>query len=125
MHIGQIIYALRRDRGLTQEALALEADTATSNLSRIEKGQRRPSGALLERLAQALGTSVTAIYAQAEGVTLNEPAWQRTAGVEESDFSRDALQLRRDFRALSQSNQRLALEFVRMLVRLQKDAQAD
>lgn len=125
MHIGQIIYALRRDRGLTQEALALEADTATSNLSRIEKGQRRPSGALLERLAQALGTSVTAIYAQVEGVALNTPGRQPAADVESSDFSRDALQLRRDFRDLSQSNKRLTLEFVRMLVRLEKDTHSD
>ncbi len=125
MHIGQIIYALRRDLGLTQEALALEADTATSNLSRIEKGQRRPSGALLERLALALGTSVTAIYAQAEGVALNEPERQRLADVEETDFSRDALQLRRDFRDLSQPNKRLTLEFVRMLMRLERDAHSD
>ena len=124
MHIGQIIYALRRDRGLTQEALALEADTATSNLSRIEKGQRRPSGALLERLAQALGTSVTAIYAQAEGVALTAEE-RRSAAPEEADFSREALQLRRDFRDLNRSNQRLALEFVRMLMRLQKDAAPD
>ena len=125
MHIGQIIYALRRDLGLTQEALALEADTATSNLSRIEKGQRRPSGALLERLALALGTSVTAIYAQAEGVALNEPERQRLVDVEETDFSRDALQLRRDFRDLSQPNKRLTLEFVRMLMRLERDAHSD
>ena len=125
MHIGQIIYALRRDLGLTQEALALEADTATSNLSRIEKGQRRPSGALLERLAQALGTSVTAIYAQAEGVALNESERQRLVDVEETDFSRDALQLRRDFRDLSQPNKRLTLEFVRMLMRLERDAHSD
>ncbi|WP_202969624.1 helix-turn-helix domain-containing protein [Pseudomonas sp. TCU-HL1] len=54
MHIGQVIYALRQEKGLTQEALALAAETATSNLSRIENGQRRPSGALLERLAYAL-----------------------------------------------------------------------
>nr|WP_286948124.1 helix-turn-helix transcriptional regulator [Pseudomonas sp. UBA6718] len=125
MHIGQIIYALRRDLGLTQEALALEADTATSNLSRIEKGQRRPSGALLERLALALGTSVTAIYAQAEGVALNESERQRLVDVEETDFSRDALQLRRDFRDLSQPNKRLTLEFVRMLMRLERDAHSD
>lgn len=45
MHIGQIIYALRREKGLTQEALALAAETATSNLSRIEKA----SAALPER----------------------------------------------------------------------------
>lgn len=125
MHIGQVIYALRQERQLTQEKLALEVETATSNLSRIEQGKSSPSLALLERLAQALGTSVTAIYAQAEGVALNEPERQRLADVEEMDFSRDALQLRRDFRDLSQPNKRLTLEFVRMLVRLEKDAHSD
>ena len=125
MHIGQVIYALRQERQLTQEKLALEVETATSNLSRIEQGKSSPSLALLERLAQALGTSVTAIYAQAEGVALNEPERQRLADVEEMDFSRDALQLRRDFRDLSQPNKRLTLGFVRMLVRLEKDAHSD
>ncbi|MDP3814242.1 helix-turn-helix domain-containing protein [Pseudomonas sp.] len=120
MHIGQVIYALRREKGLTQEALALEAETATSNLSRIEKGQRRPSGALLERLADALGTSVTAIYAGAEGVPLNTAEPARLAEVDTADFSREAVQLRQDFRDLSLSNKRLTLEFVRMLARLQK-----
>ncbi|WP_207884586.1 helix-turn-helix domain-containing protein [Pseudomonas sp. 30_B] len=119
MHIGQIIYALRREKGLTQEALALAAETATSNLSRIEKGQRRPSGALLERLASALETSVTAIYASLEGVqegdtrNTNEP-------VHATDFSRDVIQLRQCFRELSPENKRLTLEFVQMLRRLQQ-----
>ncbi|MBP8203341.1 MAG: helix-turn-helix transcriptional regulator [Pseudomonas sp.] len=120
MHIGQVIYALRREKGLTQEALALEAETATSNLSRIEKGQRRPSGALLERLAEALGTSVTAIYAGAEGVPLTAAEHARQAETKSADFSREAVQLRQDFRDLSLSNKRLTLEFVRMLARLQK-----
>lgn len=119
MHIGQIIYALRREKGLTQEALALAAETATSNLSRIEKGQRRPSGALLERLASALETSVTAIYASLEGIqeggvsSTSEP-------IQASDLTRDAIQLREGFRELSPENQRLTLEFVRMLRRLQQ-----
>lgn len=122
MHIGQIIYALRREKGLTQEALALEADTATSNLSRIEKGQRRPSGALLERLAAALGTSVTAIYARTEGVGLNLAHSDNAAVAEDdADYSRDAVQLRQGFRDLSPSNKRLTIEFVRMLARLQKE----
>lgn len=118
MHIGQIIYSLRRDKGITQEALALAADTATSNLSRIEKGQRRPSGALLERLAAALGTSVTAIYAGLEGV-LPDEAGGASGSMQARDFTRDAVQLRQEFRELSQENKRLALEFVRMLRRLQ------
>lgn len=120
MHIGQIIYALRKERGLTQEALALAAETATSNLSRIEKGQRRPSGALLERLACALGTSVTSIYASFEGETV-EPVRAMEA-LQEQDFTREAIQLRQSFRELTPENQRLTLEFVRMLQRLQHSA---
>ncbi len=122
MHIGQIIYALRQERGLTQEALALEAETVTSNLSRIEQGKSSPSIALLKRLAEALGTSVTAIFAGAEGVPLKAPEPARLAEVEAADFSREAVQLRQDFRDLSLSNKRLTLEFVRMLARLQKDS---
>ncbi|TKD37212.1 helix-turn-helix domain-containing protein [Azotobacter chroococcum] len=123
MHIGQVIYALRREKGLTQEALALAAETATSNLSRIEKGQRRPSGALLERLASALGTSVTAIYASLEGIT--ETAAQSTVEpLQATDFTRDAVQLRQGFRELTPENQRLTLEFVRMLQRLQRETAA-
>lgn len=118
MHIGQIIYALRRDKGVTQEALALAAETATSNLSRIEKGQRRPSGALLERLAAALETSVTAIYADLEGLETGE-AGGAGGATQADDFTR-AAQLRQDFRELSPENQHLTLEFVRMLRRIQE-----
>lgn len=120
MHIGQIIYALRQEKGLTQEALALEAETVTSNLSRIEQGKSSPSIALLERLAQALGTSVTAIFAGAEGVPLNAAEPARLTETDTADFSREAVQLRQDFRDLNLSNKRLTLEFVRMLARLQK-----
>lgn len=119
MHIGQIIYALRREKGLTQEALALAAETATSNLSRIEQGKRRPSGALLERLASALETSVTAIYASLEGVQEGE-ANSTSDPIQACDLTRDAIQLRQGFRELSPENQRLTLEFIRMLRRLQQ-----
>lgn len=120
MHIGQVIYGLRAERNLKQEALALEVNTATSNLSRIEQGKSSPSIALLERLAAALGTSVTAIYARAEGVSLAAQADEETQ--DSADFARDAVQLRQGFRQLNPSNKLLVLEFVRLLGRLQKDA---
>jgi len=120
MHIGQVIYGLRTERNLRQEALALEVNTATSNLSRIEQGKSSPSIALLERLAAALGTSVTAIYARAEGINLVPPRTNEQAE-DSGDYSRDAIQLRQGFRDLSPSNKRLTLEFVRMLARLQKE----
>jgi transcriptional regulator with XRE-family HTH domain len=46
---------------LTEEgrALALEVDTATSNLSRIEKGLRTPSLALIYRLEEAVGVTLS------------------------------------------------------------------
>lgn len=121
MHIGQVIYGLRTERNLRQEALALEVNTATSNLSRIEQGKSSPSIALLERLAAALGTSVTAIYARAEGIQL-APNTSAPTTEESSDYSRDAVQLRQGFRALNPANKRLTLEFIRMLGRLQHDA---
>lgn len=120
MHIGQVIYALRQGKGLTQEALALEAETVTSNLSRIEQGKSSPSIALLQRLAEALGTSVTAIFAGAEGLSLNVSSQAQLTETDTLDFSREAVQLRQGFRDLSLSNKRLTLEFVRMLVRLQQ-----
>jgi transcriptional regulator with XRE-family HTH domain len=119
MHVGQVIYALRQERQLTQEKLALEVETATSNLSRIEQGKSSPSLALLERLARALDTSVTAIYAEAEGVQVNAGGLSREA--HEADYSREALQLRQGFRDLSPANQQLALEFMRLLSRLERE----
>ena len=115
MHIGQVIYALRQERQLTQEKLALEVETATSNLSRIEQGKSSPSLALLERLARALNTSVTAIYAEAEGFKIESGALLSVRKTHETDYSREALQLRQGFRDLSPANQKLALEFMRML----------
>lgn len=122
MHIGQVIYALRQERQLTQEKLALEVDTATSNLSRIEQGKSSPSLALLERLARALNTSVTAIYAEAEGFKVESGSKLYARETHETDYSREALQLRQGFRDLSPANQKLALEFMRLLSRLEREA---
>jgi len=124
MHIGQVIYALRREKGLTQEALALEVDTATSNLSRIEQGKSSPSLALLERLAIALDSSMTAIYSRAEGIAITLPE-VAISTEHPADLARDAIQLRQGFRELTPENQRLTLEFVRMLQRLQREAATD
>lgn len=122
MHIGQVIYALRQERQLTQEKLALEVETATSNLSRIEQGKSSPSLALLERLARALDTSVTAIYAEAEGFKVESGMVLSVREAHETDYSREALQLRQGFRDLSPANQKLALEFMRLLSRLEREA---
>lgn len=109
MKIGQIIKALRLEQGLSQEALALDADTATSNLSRIEKGLRTPSIDLLERIAPALKTRVSTIYALAEADGEPTAGWQ---GEEDIAFRLEYLMLNAD-------NRRMALELLRAMNRVQ------
>jgi transcriptional regulator with XRE-family HTH domain len=46
---------LRKDRGLTQEKLALDAAIDLTYLGGIERGRRNPSVAVLGRLAAVLG----------------------------------------------------------------------
>ncbi|SBS27342.1 transcriptional repressor DicA [Marinomonas spartinae] len=66
MTIGHVIKILRIQRNMTQEQVALEADMATSNVSRIEKGQRQPSQKALLKLAKALNTTPSMLYAACE-----------------------------------------------------------
>ncbi len=114
MDIGQVLKALRIERGLTQEQLSLEADVATSNVSRIERGQRQPTGDLLNRMAHALGVSVSEIYAVAEGReagALSEPP---------AYYGPEVRRLLRGFLELSGDHQVMVLEYVKMLRRLHK-----
>lgn len=55
--LGHNVRRYRQLRGVTQEALALEADMKRSYLSDLERGTRNPSVRALGRLAEALGVS--------------------------------------------------------------------
>jgi transcriptional regulator with XRE-family HTH domain len=52
---GQVIERLRRERGLSQEKLALAAQLNRTFVWRIERGEQNPSLDSLFRLAEALG----------------------------------------------------------------------
>ena len=114
-----MIHALRKERGLTLEAVALEADTNTGNLSRIEKGTRRASIGLLERIAAALNTTVAELYTAVEGKKYPLQPPPELQDAEDIDFASDAIQLRRYFRVLTPENKRLAVELLKLLNRLQ------
>lgn len=138
MNIGQVIRALRIERGLTQEALALEANVATSNISRVEAGRRQPTGSLLRSVAQALGTTVSWIYAQVESAELTETdgfsgianqAPIQSSALTNKELSttatamvpdNEAALLLRYFRELSESNRQLVLAQVKLLRRMQR-----
>jgi transcriptional regulator with XRE-family HTH domain len=56
--LGAAVRQLRGERGLTQEALAHDADITAGHLSMIERGLANPSWGAVNALAKALGVSV-------------------------------------------------------------------
>lgn len=51
---GRVLRELRRERGLSQEALALEADLQRNYISLIERGINQPTITTIFKLAAAL-----------------------------------------------------------------------
>ena len=122
MKIGLVIKALRAEKNWSQEALALEVDTATSNLSRIEKGLRTPSLDLLFRLAKALNVEVSELFRAAEGGDMpvlkkkkkNKLLEEQNSG-HAPDYAEDAVQIRRLFRELNPQSRSIAVELLKAL----------
>ena len=120
MDIGKVIRGMRKERNATLEQVAFDAGTDASNLSRIELGKQRPSDEALARIADALGTSVPAIYAIAAS---DEAPHADAEKFRNEDFAPDAVELRRLFRLLTPENRRLAVEQLKLLYRLQQTAE--
>lgn len=130
MNIGHVIRILRVQRGLTQEELALEAQVATSNVSRIENGQRQPSQSLLKRLASALGTSVSHIHSLSEEGLFPDESRRPMIAMDtlvplsespEQPLAPEVLALLKYFQQLSPENKTLALEHIKLLHRMQRN----
>ncbi|BFM49170.1 helix-turn-helix domain-containing protein [Marinomonas sp. THO17] len=131
MKIGQVIKVLRLQRKMTQEQIALEADMATSNVSRIEKGLRQPSQKVLWKLAKALNTKPSIIYAaseQAPGDIVNFLLNAQNTPSEKSPFpkpnekkcgdiiiSKDAQLILKLYSELTPNNKSLLLEQLKTL----------
>jgi transcriptional regulator with XRE-family HTH domain len=49
---------LRRERGMTQEALAAKAEINRVTLARLERAEHPPNLDTLERIARALGVTI-------------------------------------------------------------------
>lgn len=64
--LGEVVKALRREKGLTQERLAKQAGITVTYVSRIENGQRNLTWSTLTRLCQGLGVPRSALVAQLE-----------------------------------------------------------
>ncbi len=58
--------SLRSARGVSQRWLAREAGISDAFLCQMERGQTEPGAAVLERLADVLGTTMDALWKGAE-----------------------------------------------------------
>jgi transcriptional regulator with XRE-family HTH domain len=57
--MGKTLKRLRRQRGLTQQQLAVKAGISLGYLSRLEVDMHDPKLSMLRKLAKALGVHVT------------------------------------------------------------------
>ncbi len=64
--LGTLIFDLRRQRGLSQEKLALEADVDRTRMGEIERGDANLTIGTLEKIAQVLGQTLGSLVVQAE-----------------------------------------------------------
>ena len=119
MKIGQVIREIREAHKATLEEIALAADTNASNLSRIERGTQGYSPETLERIATALGVTVSELHRRMEtavqngGKTGNGITAQKHLGLDPAMTSSKYL-------ALSPDHRELVDEFMTLLLRRQR-----
>lgn len=64
--LGQAINETRKEKGLTQEELALRVDLHTTYIGLIERGQRNPTWGVIRRISHALGVPLPELARRAE-----------------------------------------------------------
>jgi transcriptional regulator with XRE-family HTH domain len=65
VEVGQLLRAMRRERGLTLQELARLTDLSRTFIGQIEAGTANPSVATLKRVADALGVPMAALFTDA------------------------------------------------------------
>jgi len=114
MNIGRVIYAVRKEKSLKLEEVALDAGTDAGYLSRIEAGRRTPSLPMLERIAGAMGVQVSQLMFMAESNSEGNLSGNRIA-TSDVDLSDEAVHLRQHYSGLNHANRLLTLEIVKTL----------
>ena len=69
---GRRLRELRKERGLTQEALAEAADLSGNYISDLELGRKVPSLTILVRISQALSVSTPALLVDFSADVVNK-----------------------------------------------------
>jgi transcriptional regulator with XRE-family HTH domain len=119
MKIGQVIREIRLAQGATLEEIALAAETNASNLSRIERDAQGYSPETLDRIAVALGTTVSALHLRMESAakTARKPA-QAVSDDQSTEIEPGITSGK--YSALTQDHRELVDEFMTVLLRRQR-----
>lgn len=123
MKIGQVIRKMRTEQNATLEEIALAAETNASNLSRIERGTQGYSPETLERIAAALGVTVSELHRRME--TASKSAGK--PGVVGSGQKRpelDPVMTSSNYSVLTPDHRELVDEFMTLLLRRQRGKKA-
>jgi transcriptional regulator with XRE-family HTH domain len=78
MEVGKTIRRLRRERDLSQEYVANLVGVTNAHISRLEAGKVDPNTDMLERIAKALGVSVTTLIGGESAPIVSAPTPEPT-----------------------------------------------
>lgn len=119
MKIGQVIREIREAHKATLEEIALAADTNASNLSRIERGTQGYSPETLERIATALGVTVSELHRRME--TSSQSTGKSHGSLADQKPSELDLAITSSkYSALTPDHRELVDEFMTLLLRRQR-----
>ena len=119
MKIGQVIREIREAHKATLEEIALAADTNASNLSRIERGTQGYSPETLERIAIALGVTVSELHRRMEAAS--QSTGTSGSGIADQKRSQlDPATTSSKYSALTPDHRELVDEFMTLLLRQQR-----
>lgn len=119
MKIGQVIREIREAHKATLEEIALAADTNASNLSRIERGTQDYSPETLERIAIALGVTVSELHRRME--TAEQSGGKSADGnTNQNHPELDPVTTSTKYSALTPDHRELVDEFMTLLLRRQR-----
>jgi transcriptional regulator with XRE-family HTH domain len=83
--LGRAIRVLRKERRLTIEGLAFEANMSPTYVSKVERGRCNPSWMMVGSLARALQVTVADVAVRAERAARVRKGFERVLAEEEED----------------------------------------
>ena len=119
MHIGEALRTIRVLQGRTQESVALEAGTNSSNLSRLELGKQSTTVDRLTSLAAALKVNLSDLFRMIEAPpSIGDPHLKEV----QAAYDDDVKALCQAYGSLDAHHRSIGLMMIRDLEKVQRPA---